>query len=304
MSSGLSLLSQVDDESLRKQKDLPSWCPDYSVSEFHPPLGDMLVDWYDALPSRRKFCSADVDTQTLILEGLYVENITRLGPSVHKISVQELLEFCLTLHITYHNGQDRTEAVWRTSIADHFSNACPAPTEMTATCFTDWLLYSVANCIHGNNDGQDLPPYEEWSEWSCFDELHESSPTAAKNVPSTAVLAAYTERMRTMLVTSKGSAPEARQLQGGHDFYGSAVLWAGNRTLFVTASGSIGLAPPSSKDGDQVWFVSGAKVPFILRPVEDGRHYRLIGEAYVHGYMHGEVLEEMQDRGFQEIMLR
>lgn len=50
-----------------------------------------------------------------------------------------------------------------------------------------------------------------------------------------------------------------------------------------------GLALVMTQPGDEVWLLQCAKVPFVLRPREDGRYY-LVGEAYVHGLMHGEAV--------------
>lgn len=304
ISSNLTLLSHVEDGSLRKLNDLPSWCPDYSVSVFFPPFGDMVSNWYDALPSREKSCRVDIDTQTLTLEGHALGTISRLGPSVLNASAKDFLEFCLTLNITYHNGQDRVEALWRTLAADHLSDTSPLPAKVSAL-FSAWLLHS-ASPILGNSDMDDLPPHQDWSDWSCFDELRGSSAAATALIPSTAELAAHTEPIRARLAGSKDGVPEAKELRASHDahMYQSAFIWVGGRILFVTASGSIGLAPPSTKVGDQVWLLSGAKVPFILRPVEGGRHHTLVGETYVHGYMHGESLKSIQDAHFQEVVLR
>jgi hypothetical protein len=42
--------------------------------------------------------------------------------------------------------------------------------------------------------------------------------------------------------------------------------------------------------GDEVWMLRNALVPFILRKEEHGENYTLIGEAYLHGFMQGEML--------------
>ena len=42
---------------------------------------------------------------------------------------------------------------------------------------------------------------------------------------------------------------------------------------------------------DEVFVLSGGDVPFILRQSGSGEH-RLIGEAFVHGIMNGEMLED------------
>jgi hypothetical protein len=50
------------------------------------------------------------------------------------------------------------------------------------------------------------------------------------------------------------------------------------------------LCPASSQVGDLVCFIRDADVPFVLRPVDNDR-FELLGEAYMHGFMHGEVGE-------------
>ena len=65
------------------------------------------------------------------------------------------------------------------------------------------------------------------------------------------------------------------------------------RSMVLTEEGDIGLAPDSAQVGDEVWFLAGARVPLILRPLggEKG-HYRFVGEAYLGGYMRGEFCEK------------
>ncbi|KAK3647812.1 hypothetical protein LTR56_007786 [Elasticomyces elasticus] len=304
-SNSLVLLSQVEDASMRQQPDLPSWCPDYTVSVFHPPLGDILLTGYDALRSRQKYCSIDMDTRILTLEGLFLEEISAMHPSLFSGSTaKSLIEICLTLPTTYRtNGQDRTEALWRTIIADRLSGTSPAP-DVAASYFKGWLQYLIAGGIFGYNFKSSLEPKEDWSEWSCFDEVHDSSSAASQVVPNVAELSSYVERYRELLVAGESSLPEMRQLQAAQDVFGLALTMAGDRAYFTTASGLLGLVPPSSREGDQVWFFSGAKLPFVLRPEADGIHYTLVGEAYVNGYMRGEILGVTAESEFQKVMIR
>lgn len=62
------------------------------------------------------------------------------------------------------------------------------------------------------------------------------------------------------------------------------------RSLFRTRKGYLGIGAQSLRMGDEVWLLAGAAVPFILRSCGDGE-YELVGEAYLHGVMHGEALE-------------
>jgi hypothetical protein len=50
----------------------------------------------------------------------------------------------------------------------------------------------------------------------------------------------------------------------------------------------LGVVPVSALEGDQIWVLRGSRVPFVLRLLANG-NYKLIGEAYVHGFMRGEL---------------
>jgi hypothetical protein len=57
----------------------------------------------------------------------------------------------------------------------------------------------------------------------------------------------------------------------------------------------LSMGPKSTQKGDEVWIIVDARVPFVLRVVEDGKvlkRYSLVGEAFVLGYMNREVLQE------------
>ncbi|KAH6845846.1 heterokaryon incompatibility protein-domain-containing protein [Chaetomium sp. MPI-CAGE-AT-0009] len=81
----------------------------------------------------------------------------------------------------------------------------------------------------------------------------------------------------------------------------------GKRKLFYTEKGYLGLGPASAAVGDVVCIMPGAAGPFVLRPDQDGgvklegqrdsgdegdqtERFRLVGESYIHGIMHGEAL--------------
>jgi len=52
----------------------------------------------------------------------------------------------------------------------------------------------------------------------------------------------------------------------------------------------MGIGPRSLREGDEVWILHRAGLPFVLLPQSNGR-YRLVGEAFVYGVIHGEALE-------------
>ena len=77
----------------------------------------------------------------------------------------------------------------------------------------------------------------------------------------------------------------------------------------------LGLGPDSFDIGDEIWAAAGAEWPFIFHPYKrrDEDVYRdidgvvldlshLVGEAYVHGTMHGELFESREPE-WQEVVL-
>lgn len=74
---------------------------------------------------------------------------------------------------------------------------------------------------------------------------------------------------------------------------GSYTIYMGDqfkRRPFLSEQGYVGLAPSHAEAGDVIVIIYGAIVPFILREVGNGG-YNLVGEAYVHGIMDGEYIE-------------
>ncbi|XXG94592.1 hypothetical protein Hte_000849 [Hypoxylon texense] len=85
------------------------------------------------------------------------------------------------------------------------------------------------------------------------------------------------------------------------DFYQTGQ-YNHERYLFITHEGQLGLGQRSLQINDEVWILAGANVPFVLRPVGAGE-YRLIGEAYVHGIMHGQAVTDKSKAEVKNIVL-
>jgi hypothetical protein len=86
--------------------------------------------------------------------------------------------------------------------------------------------------------------------------------------------------------------PCADDIPGGNadSFLMAAGFASGGRRLFHTATGYVGIGPTLSQRGDIVCVLAGGAVPFVVRrdSSRPRRRFELIGEAYVHGIMHGE----------------
>ena len=64
------------------------------------------------------------------------------------------------------------------------------------------------------------------------------------------------------------------------------------RRMVVTQKGYLGLAPDLAEEGDCVVLVKGGRVPLVLRRIDKGERWELVGDSYVYGIMHGERFEK------------
>lgn len=81
------------------------------------------------------------------------------------------------------------------------------------------------------------------------------------------------------------------------------------RRPFITREGYLGLAPETAQPGDQLGILFGGRHPFVLRPVRtesndkiaehENEEFTLIGPAWVHGIMHGEAMEALEEGKFK-----
>jgi hypothetical protein len=60
---------------------------------------------------------------------------------------------------------------------------------------------------------------------------------------------------------------------------------------FITKQGYFRIGTLCLRTGDVASVVPGCPVPLILRRIEGSEHFLLVGGAYVHGFMNGEILE-------------
>ncbi|KAM6511029.1 hypothetical protein FSOLCH5_011476 [Fusarium solani] len=77
------------------------------------------------------------------------------------------------------------------------------------------------------------------------------------------------------------------------------VTW--NRRFFTatvqeTEWPLFGICPPKSREGDFICILYGCSVPVVMRESGSGPYMTLIGEAYVHGKMDGEALEDFEEK--------
>ena len=64
------------------------------------------------------------------------------------------------------------------------------------------------------------------------------------------------------------------------------------RRFFQTKRGLLGLGLSGLQEGDEVWLLTDAHVPFILRQTSVEGEFTVVGGCFMYGFMNGEMLEE------------
>ncbi|KAL6353859.1 hypothetical protein LRP88_12854 [Fusarium phalaenopsidis] len=73
-------------------------------------------------------------------------------------------------------------------------------------------------------------------------------------------------------------------------WYARTLLRLHTRRAFLTSTGYVGVGPLDTRVGDEVCVIIGGNATYIVRAEENDLH-SLVGEAYVHGVMYGELLK-------------
>lgn len=199
--------------------------------------------------------------------------------------------------------QSRMEALFRTVTTDCFRTKYPAPSECAeqfgfhiGALLTTWLqlakverdewprrkrfAYKLREKMLNIAGRHQYPSIME-PLLQLVEKEPPSSPYANQWVWDKAVeLVQYRNDLGEGAMAKDKEAPMA-------DFRIEVNLSLGARRIFRSDNGFLGLAPLHSYVGDQVWILAGMSTPVVLRSCENG-NWKLLGEAYVHGAMHGE----------------
>ena len=138
--------------------------------------------------------------------------------------------------------------------------------------FNTWQLY-----LSATNPGSGMP-------MPLLEELLRRSPATAE------AIAAMPESHRHLAETNEWKIRQAiMQDSESAVFENHVLLGCRGKLFFITGEGFYGLAPASIQTGDEVLLVSGLQFPLIARKLNESQEYQLLGPAFIHGLMGGEV---------------
>lgn len=313
----LYLLSHVQDQSLTKIPGLPSWVPDYSVAlqpyslQFRGNCNWSACGELEWTPPKNE---DSTDTGLLPVQGFLIDTIadTAVMPYEAADAAEpwaSIVNLVSNLPNPYPIGRlsgspiSRVEALWRTLTTNTYSRQHPAPSHCRAL-FVDYILnLSIRHRLAPwSSQETDFHPHQ--TPTSTLVNPGWRDLLAAEPPDSPYSILIYRKRLAALVedMISKDSYSPIELAQLHHDIEnGSGRV----RRLFRTKDRTLlGTGAKSLRRGDEVWILAGGQVPYILRRVEgvggpedtkeakqtgigSSRH-RLVGEAYVHGIMHGD----------------
>lgn len=297
----LNILSLVDDASARQQKCLPSWVPDYSMGfHVHPlagvPRPDPKHQRWDASKNLDFEVPVQKDLKRLPVKGFLLDKIEQRGATYSE--VMDLYQINSLLNLlaqyprdNYPSGGTPVEAFWRTLIKDTFCQ--DAAKSEAQDAFQYLIVGHVANLEDASNGLGENVNAEELS--SLFDKTQstlEEISSRYKNSNVIPNMKAINDTMEQLGSLHPGSEKKKKLDRDFDDISEAFRIAYSCRRLFRTEKNYLGIAAESLKAGDEIWVLAGAAAPLILRPAENGEKEdrKVIGEAYIHGIMNGEVV--------------
>jgi hypothetical protein len=306
----LEVLAQVEDPKHRKLDALPSWVPDWSVFQELPT--NIHYSAEANLPSGMRVETPTVFGTVLRVPGVLLDVVRDSSASSEPYWKTKwfwhVLELTAEIGSTYQQtGQKPIDALWRTLILDQnfttFGGKGPCPPAWSH-CFRLYagtrLAWHMEYALRVENALEAfIEDYEVLkAKLDVFDpDLDSDSKSLLPEVEQLANAVKQIQQQSEHLgefdrhlkasnnIIYLGADP---QLHG----YGKQLF---DKAVFSTIGGLLGMGPESTSISDEIWQLPGFSMPVILRKVDDSdeRSYRLIGATYVHGIMHGELMQSL-----------
>ncbi|KAJ9149450.1 hypothetical protein NKR23_g4217 [Pleurostoma richardsiae] len=326
-------LSFVRDRSGHRMPGLPSWVPDYTVTQKATEL--VLIrspeNAFDCCPVQTPAASVVIVGNRLHLQGARFDRVAAVCTPILDILktqvIDDLLEICEGLSAEYYalpfGNSGPGEVLWRTIVADTDTlDRAPAAPEVIGPSFKNWVCARLARCltpdiVQRDEEGRPclgrLDPAAIRARTAVLSRLaeRETRPAAEPSCLPTAdnVLAMcrlmYSYSLHGFMascgaVMDPGDPLPTPEQQNNTVDGGSAAFVrmltpvAPCRRVYRTEAGYLGLGPASMEVGDEVWMVEDARVPFVLRAREGEGDG---GYALVgETYVHGFMDAEMKRR--------
>lgn len=277
-SADLSIFANIEDAEHRTTVDLPSWVPDWSSAE----IGGFSknIPRFSAAGKEQRVIAIDEGRKTLKIRGGLLDSVATVGESKSEVIANGgfpgWLKIVKNMDPIYFTGQSRFEVLWRTLVLNIHAHEHPAPSSCNES-FYYWMMNFLAYHKFTLDSGKKSTRHWEAC-MTTLAEIYEAD--GPPNVPNPVFI--------QQIVSDPPTPIDLFQRAESYDM--DFRLW-GQVALFSTGKGYLCVGPHSTRPGDSVWIVLGAEAPMVMRQVPGTDRYTLVGEAYVHGFMHGEALK-------------
>jgi hypothetical protein len=230
------------------------------------------------------------------LDGLHfdsIEEVSEIIPTaIDEANFLPLLEMTSRLDTRSSGGHDRLEVLMRTFLADRMdhSHTDTHPENFTprkvVSSFIVWLLNQMAkSLILRRMDRKIWMKDPSFMSLGGISLLHPASPNLEDHFATFASQFAPGQLEQSEEFTKSFTQPALLYAS----MYADSIYI---RRLARTYKNNIlCLTSPSTEKSDQIWYLKGARVPFVLRELPNG-NFDFRGEAYVHGCMDGEIFSK------------
>ncbi|KAH8714734.1 hypothetical protein BGZ61DRAFT_476781 [Ilyonectria robusta] len=271
-SSDLLLLAHREGEDFESIPSLPSWVPDWNVKGTFG-LGITGYERFSAAAGTEAYVMPEISEQNVLtLRAAKLDTVVQVGETKEEVGrgmpFVQWLDILKRTQQVYHTGENRQEVLWRSLITNTDKDG-KIPVPDLKKEFSSWIRRHLA-------------PFTELSDLSTV-----LSNDYDAVLPKLSATAPGSSQLKNS-VSGEDMHINDEQIEDARKFdslYSHALLLR----LFRTDKGYIGVGSQSMKRGDSVWIVPGSRVPLLFRPSAwTEEQWRLVGGAYVHGFMQGE----------------
>lgn len=209
--------------------------------------------------------------------------------------LMECIEPTFLIGETYFNGQPTFEVLFRVLIQDCFerhwekassSDRRTIPHDQVSKSFQHWIKYHIASRSYELQSS--TPLMEASGEIMQFLFASPLFPRGESIVPFYARFVELLQEDPELSLNEWDRDKWTNEIQEPMLLFEKMSSYSSQRSFMTTKRNFLGVAPVSALEGDQIWILRGSRIPFVLRTLPNGNH-KVIGEAYVHGFMRGEL---------------
>ncbi|CZR65847.1 uncharacterized protein PAC_15747 [Phialocephala subalpina] len=318
---GPSILSLVRLSAVSRIKELPSWVPDLTMPIHHQPLGISIVGSlvgdsgktidttiYDAIGANTRPPAYHVTAENyLVLHGFRWDTVDEVAqPGLNNIGLNgtEISHWAKMVSSLAGTKSEKREALWRTLVSDDVQGQHPSP-DLNKS-FEGWLKYlsfvemtGIRHAITDNKIRNMKNPTDALYPKRSKQQILTIFKIIQNGLGALGINFSEEEINRwKSLYEFTPKDPDYTTWYFGLDInsreFGKAVNSKDlSKRLFRTSGNFLGTGPEQTQAGDVIYLLPGTTVPYIFRPVND-RHFKVIGETYIHDIMHGEAWENSQ----------